>query len=221
MQPGTFGFEAWTARWSLGRGLWVTLSTSGLTIALATALGLALGLVLTYAWAPLRAAARLYVDVLRGIPVLVLILFTYYGLALFRVNVPPYWAGVIALSAFSCAHVAETLRGALQSIPAGQMEAAKAIGLRFPQRLAHVVAPQALRRMLPPWINTCLEIVKATTLLSVIGVVELLLASQQAIARNYMVVEFYLLAALMYLTVNFTLARLGAAIERRASLPHH
>lgn len=217
MQPGTFVFEAWTSRWSLLNGLWITLSCSGLTIVIATVLGLALGTVLTYGWAPLRWLVRFYVDVLRGIPVLVLILFTYYGLALFRVNVPPFWAGVIALSAFAAAHVAETLRGALQSVPAGQMEAAKAIGLRFGQRLRYVVAPQALRRMLPPWVNTCLEIVKGTTLLSVIGVVELLLASQQAIARNYMVVEFYLLAALLYLVVNFTVAQLGAAVERRSS----
>ena len=154
---------------------------------------------------------------MRGIPVLVLILFTFYGLALFKVNVTPFAAGVIALSAFATAHVAENLRGALQSVPAGQMEAAKAIGLTFPKRLWYVIIPQAVRRALPPWVNICLEIVKGSTLLSVIGVVELLLATQQAIARNYMIIQFYLLAAILYLIVNFAIAQIGALLERRFS----
>ncbi|MDB5369320.1 MAG: transporter, permease protein [Roseomonas sp.] len=217
LEPGTFLFDAWTARYALLNGLRVTITSSVFSIVLASLAGLILGIVLSYAWWPLRLLVRLYVDVMRGIPVLVLILFTYYGLALFRINVPPYWAGVIALAAFATAHVAENLRGAVQSVPAGQMEAAKAIGLTFPKRLWYVIVPQAIRRMLPPWVNTCLEIVKGTTLLSVIGVVELLLANQQVIARNYMVVEFYLMSAVIYLVLNFSIAQLGALLERRFS----
>ncbi|MGX9962614.1 amino acid ABC transporter permease [Roseomonas sp. F4] len=216
-EPGTFLFEAWQARFSLLRGIWATISASGLTIAASTVLGVLLGTVLAYGWAPLRLLARLYVDVLRGIPVLVLILFTYYGLSLFGINVPAYWAGIIALSAFATAHVAETLRGAVQSVPAGQMEAAKAIGLRFDQRLRYVILPQAIRRMLPPWVNTGLEVVKGTTLLSVIGVVELLLSTQQIVARNYMIIDFYLFAGLLYLIINFAIAQFGALLERRFS----
>ncbi|PZW48749.1 amino acid ABC transporter membrane protein 2 (PAAT family) [Humitalea rosea] len=215
--PGTFTFELWQARFSLLRGISATLLASGLTIVAATVMGVLLGTILAYGWWPLRLLARLYVDILRGIPVLVLILFTYYGLALFGINVPAFWAGVIALSAFATAHVAENLRGAVQSVPAGQMEAAKAIGLRFPQRLRYVVLPQAIRRMLPPWVNTGLEIVKGTTLLSVIGVVELLLSTQQIVARNYMIIDFYLVAGLLYLIINFSIAQLGAALERRFS----
>ncbi len=97
------------------------------------------------------------------------------------------------------------------------MDAAKAIGLTFPKRLAYVIVPQAARRMLPPWINTCLEIAKNTTLLSVIGVVDLLLASQQVIARNYMIIDFYLLATVIYLVINLCIAQLGALVERRLS----
>jgi polar amino acid transport system permease protein len=217
LEPGTFWFEAWTARYGLLNGLWATLTSAGFSIVFATIAGLVFGMALTYGWWPLRLLVRGYVDFMRGIPVLVLILFTYYGLALFRINISAYWAGIVALSAFATAHVAETLRGAVQSIPAGQMEAAKAIGLRFHQRLAEVILPQAIRRALPPWVNTCLEIVKGTTLLSVIGVVELLLASQQAIARNYMVIDFYLLATVIYLALNFSISRIGALLERRMS----
>lgn len=215
--PGTFWFEAWVARFSLLNGLWVTMSASALTILFATILGVAMGVALAYGWWWLRLLARIYVDFMRGIPILVLILFTYYGLSLFGINLPAYWAGVIALSAFATAHIAETLRGAVESVPAGQMEAGKAIGLRFSQRLRYVILPQALRRMLPPWVNTGLEVVKGTTLLSIIGVVELLLTNQQIVARNYLIVDFYLFAGLLYLMINATIAWLGARLERRFS----
>ncbi|TCR70555.1 amino acid ABC transporter membrane protein 2 (PAAT family) [Bosea sp. BK604] len=217
MTPGSFLFEAWQARQGLLSGLGVTLLSSIFSIVMATICGLAMGVALTFGWWWLRLLSRLYVDLMRGIPVLVLILFTYYGLALFGINVAAFWAGVIALGAFATAHVAENFRGAVESVPAGQMEAAKAIGLTFPRRLWYVIMPQAFRRMLPPWVNTGLEIVKGTTLLSIIGVVELLLASQQVMARNYMIVDFYLLATAMYLIINFALAQLGGLLERRFS----
>ncbi|MBE9605116.1 amino acid ABC transporter permease [Acetobacteraceae bacterium H6797] len=217
LEPGTFTFEAWQSRWAIWQGLSATLSSSFITILIATFAGTVMGVVLAYGWKPLRFLARLYVDFLRGIPVLVLILFTYYGLSLFGINVPAYWAGVIALSAFATAHIAETIRGAMESVPAGQMEAAEAIGLTFPKRVWYVILPQAIRRVLPPWVNTGLEIVKGTTLLSVIGVVELLLATQQITARNYMIIDFYLFAGLLYLIINFAIAQLGALLERRFS----
>ncbi len=215
--PGTFWFEAWAAREALLVGLGVTLASSMLSIVMATVCGIAVGVALSYGWWWLSGLARLYVDVMRGIPLLVLILFTYYGLALFGINVPAFWAGVVALGAFATAHVAENFRGAVQSVPAGQMEAAKAIGLTFRQRLAYVILPQAFRRILPPWVNTALEIVKGTTLLSIIGVIELLLAAQQQMARNYMIVDFYLLTLALYFVINFTLAQLGGVLERRFS----
>jgi polar amino acid transport system permease protein len=217
LDRSTFLYQIWVARWSLLDGLMVTLSSSLLTIAIGSILGFALGLVLTFGALPLRLLARLYVDVLRGIPVLVLILFTYYGLAILKIVVKPFWAGVIALSAFCVAHIAENVRGAVQSIPVGQHEAGMAIGLRFGQRLRYIILPQALRRALPPWVNTALEIVKGTTLLSVIGVVELLLANQQAIARNYMILQFYMTATVIYLMINFSIAQAAAALERRYS----
>jgi polar amino acid transport system permease protein len=149
--------------------------------------------------------------------VLVLILFTFYGLAILKLKIPPFAAGVVALSAFCAAHVGETLRGAVQSIPAGQTEAGKAIGLTFWQRLFWVILPQALRRALPPWVNTTAEIVKGTTLVSIIGVVELLLATQQAVSRTYLPLELYGVAFVIYFTVCFAIAQLGAGLERRSA----
>ncbi|MCB1807817.1 MAG: amino acid ABC transporter permease, partial [Candidatus Competibacteraceae bacterium] len=184
-------------------------------IIIGTFIGLIGGLCLQYAIAPLRWLVRAYVDILRGIPVLVLILFTFYGLSLFNISIPAFGAGVVALAAFCGAHMSEVVRGAISSIPHAQTEAAKALGLGFWKRFRFVILPQATRRMLPPAINTAVEIVKSTTLLSVIGVVELLLATQQTIARNYLVIQFYLAACVLYLIINFTISQLGALVERR------
>jgi len=211
----SFWEELWTARLALINGAIVTVQLSFAVIVIGTGIGVLGGLGLAYGRWFLRWPIRLAVDLLRGIPVLVLILFTFYGLALFKLRVSPFGAGVAALAAFCSAHVAESFRGALQSVPAGQGEAAKAIGLTFVQRLVWVILPQAARRFLPPWINTTAEIVKGTTLISIIGVVELLLATQQAIARTYMPLQFYAVAFLVYFTVCFAIAQAGARLERR------
>ncbi len=216
-EPGTFFFEAWMARNQLLAGLGVTAQLSVITIVAGSLIGIVGGVGLTYGPLPLRFLLRVYVDAVRGIPVLVLILFSYYGLALFGVHISPFTAGVVALGGFCGAHMTETVRGALESIPAGQTEAAKAIGLRFQQRLRYVLLPQAIRRLLPPWVNTAVEMVKGTTLLSIIGVIELLLATQQTIARNYLILQFYFAAGMLYVLVNFTISQLGALLERRTA----
>jgi polar amino acid transport system permease protein len=217
MAQPTFWEQLWLARWALLNGALVTLELSVLIILVGTVVGLLGGLGLAYGRWFVRWPIRLLVDLLRGIPILVLILFTFYGFAIFKVKLSPFNAGVMALGAFCSAHVAESFRGALQSIPNGQMEAGKAIGLTFPQRLVYVILPQALRRFLPPWINTTAEMVKGTTLVSIIGVVELLLATQQIISRTYMPIEFYGVAFIIYFAISFSIAQAGAWVERRYS----
>jgi len=216
-EPGTFLFEAWAARYQLLAGLGVTAQLSVLTIVSGSIAGIIGGIGLSYGPWPVRFLLRVYVDAVRGIPVLVLILFSYYGLALLGIQISAFTAGVVALGGFCAAHMSETVRGSLESIPAGQTEAAKAIGLRFTQRLRYVLLPQAIRRLLPPWVNTAVEMVKGTTLLSIIGVVELLLATQQTIARNYLILQFYFAAGMLYVLVNFTISQLGALLERRTA----
>lgn len=211
----TFLGEFLKARERLFEGFLTTIEISSLVILIGLATGVIGGLLLVYGPKPVRFLMRVYVDVLRGIPILVLILFSYYGLALIGVNISAFSAGVVALAGFCSAHMSETFRGAIDSIPVGQTEAAKAIGLTFRQRFVYVLLPQAARRIVPPAINTAVEMVKGTTLLSVIGVLEILLATQQAIARNYMVIEFYATAMAFYFVLNFSLSRVGAYFERR------
>ena len=124
-------------------------------------------------------------------------------------------AGILALSVFCASHVGETLRGALIAIPPTQLDAARSIGLTFPKMLLFVLLPQALRQIAPNFVNTAVEIVKASSLLSAIGVAELLLTTQEIVGRTFMTMEFYALAGALYLAVNLTIGAGGWWVERR------
>ncbi|WP_065815900.1 MAG: amino acid ABC transporter permease [Nitratireductor rhodophyticola] len=211
--------QVWLARFVLLRGLGLTVSISLLAIALGSVLGVLVGLALTYGNRPLRFVVRAYTDFIRGTPVLVLVLASFYILSTIGIELNAFQAGVFALAVFCSSHVGEIVRGALQAIPAGQTEAAKAIGLTFSQTFTSVLWPQALRQMLPTWVNTAAEMVKASTLLSVIGVAELLLRTQEIISRNFMSLEFYFLAGLLYFAINYAIERFGKYVERKVSVP--
>ena len=211
--------ELWTARFVLLNGLGITVSISILAIVAGSVLGVAVGLVLAYGGRVPRFVARAYTDLIRGTPVLVLVLASYYVLSTVGINLGPFQAGVLALSVFCSSHVGELVRGALQAIPQGQTEAAKAIGLTFGQTFVSVLLPQALRQILPTWVNTAAEMVKASTLLSVIGVAELLLRTQEVISRTYLSLEFYFFAGLLYFVINFGIERFGKYVERKVAVP--
>ena len=208
----------WSARWPILSGIGVTVLVSALAIAAGSFVGIFMGLALTYGALPVRWAARLYTDFIRGTPVLVLVLASFYILGTVGLQLSAFQAGVLALAVFCSSHVGEIVRGALQAIPRGQTEAAKAIGLGFGQTFAYVLLPQAGRQILPAWVNTGAEIVKASTLLSIIGVAELLLATQEVIARTFMSLPFYFLAGLLYFFINFGIESLGRYVEKRLAV---
>lgn len=211
--------QIWIARFVILNGLGVTISISLLAIVAGSLLGVAVGLALAYGKLPLRFVVRAYTDIVRGTPVLVLVLASYYISAAAGLALKPFSAGVLALAIFCSSHVGEIVRGALQAIPKGQTEAAKAIGLTFSQTFTAVLWPQAMRQCLPAWVNTAAEMVKASTLLSVIGVAELLLRTQEVISRNFMSLQFYFLAGALYFVVNFAIERFGKYVERKTALP--
>lgn len=219
MELVTFFETLWLARIPILKGIGVTVSISVLAILVGTILGIGVGLALTYGNKPLRWLVRGYTDFIRGTPVLVLVLASYYVLGTVGIDLGPFQAGVLALAVFCSSHVGEIVRGALQSIPKGQTEAAKAIGLTFPQTFAYVLGPQALRQVLPAWVNTAAEMVKASTLLSIIGVAELLLRTQELISRTFMSLEFYFFAGFLYFVVNYGVERFGRYVERKTSIP--
>lgn len=210
--------ELWIARGALWQGFQLTIAVSALAIAFGTVLGLLVGVVLVYAWAPFRWLVRLYVDFIRGTPVFVLVLASFYILSVIGIQLNAFQAGVLAITVFCSSHVGEMVRGALQAIHRGQTEAAMAIGLTFRQTFQYVLMPQALRQILPTWVNAATEMVKASTLLSVIGVSELLLSTQQIISRNFLSLEFYFFAGLVYFAIDFSIERFGRYLERRLAV---
>ncbi|HKV45421.1 MAG TPA: amino acid ABC transporter permease [bacterium] len=197
------------------RGLRTTLEISGIVLVAGSVVGVVVGLLLLYGGLIPRLAARAFVDTVRGIPVLVLIFACYFGLPALGLSLSAWQAGVTALSIFAAAHIAEIVRGGIDSIPRAQMDAAKAIGLSFWPRLCLVILPQATRRMLPPWVNAAVEIVKGSALLSLLGIVDLLLAMQNVVGYTFIVLPFYVLTAVFYFAVNFTISRAAALLERR------
>ncbi len=208
----------WTAIESLPflwRGLLVTIEVSLLVVAISLVIGVVMGVGVTYGPRWLYWPIRLYSDLIRGIPVLVLIFFVYYGLPPLGLNLDNFWAAVAALTMFKTAHVIEITRGSIQSIHFGQTDAAKAIGLTFWQRMLHVVFPQATRRFLPPWINAVTDAVKGSALVSLIGVVDLMLAVQKVIGRTYEPMPLYVVGALIYFAINYSLSSLSRRLERR------
>jgi polar amino acid transport system permease protein len=219
MDISAFFDQIWIARLAILKGLGITISISALSIVTGSLLGVLVGLSLVYGNRALRFVVRVYADFIRGTPVLVLVLASYYVLSTIGIDLGPFQAGVLALAVFCSSHVGEIVRGGLQAIPKGQTEAAKAIGLTFSQTFAYVLWPQALRQFLPAWVNTAAEMVKASTLLSVIGVAELLLRTQEIISRNFMSLQFYFLAGLLYFVINYSIERFGKYVERKTAVP--
>ncbi len=211
--------QLWIARYVILSGLGMSVSISALAIIAGSVVGVFVGLALVYGGGVLRFLVRAYTDIIRGTPVLVLVLASYYVSAAVGLDLGPFSAGVLALAIFCSSHVGEIVRGALQAIPRGQTEAVKAIGLTFNQTFTSVLWPQAMRQCLPAWVNTAAEMVKASTLLSVIGVAELLLRTQEIISRNFMSLQFYFLAGALYFIVNFGIERFGKYVERKTVLP--
>ncbi len=199
------------------QGLAVTLQLSALVIAFGTILGLGGGVGLLYGARPLRVALRAYVDAVRGTPLLVIIFLIFYGLPAVGVAIDGFWSATVALSLFAGAHISEVIRGAIITVPKGQTDAAKALGLTLWPTLGHVVLPQALPAILPPWVNTAVEMVKGTSLVVLVSVNDLLFSAQKVLERTGDAMPMYLAAALIYLVINLGISRFGLWLERRVT----
>jgi polar amino acid transport system permease protein len=197
------------------KGFAITLEASALVIVFATLIGMVGGTLLLYGPWPLRLLVRIYVDTIRGVPLLVSIFAIFYGLPALGSQISQFNAAVLALSVFGGAHITEVVRGGIDSIPYGQTEAAMAIGLTFYKRLRYVIFPQAVARIIPPWTNTTVELVKGSSLLALVSIVDLLYSTQQIAARTRQPLLFYGVAAIMYFIVNYTISSVGARIEKR------
>jgi His/Glu/Gln/Arg/opine family amino acid ABC transporter permease subunit len=191
--------------------------------ALAEGFGIALGLVVaTLAISKrraLRVPATIYVDVVRGLPLLMLLLLVYFGPGYVGITWPSsIVAGIVALTINSSAYVAEIFRAGIQSVEKGQMDAARSLGMPYATAMIHVVIPQAFRRVIPPLTNEFIALVKDTSLLLIIGMTvaqrELLTAARQLSSDSFSATP-YMAASLMYLVITLPLTRLVTFMERR------
>lgn len=185
----------------------------------AMVLGLPLGFLVALArlsrFPVLRGLSSVFVSFMRGTPLLVQIFVIYYGLPSLGITLSPVVGGIIALTLNAAAYLSETIRAAILSIPKGQREAATSLGLNPAQTMRLVVLPQAARVALPSLSNTLIGLVKDTSLVSVITVVELLRSAQLVIARTFEPFGPYLAAALIYWVISSLLELVQRGLERR------
>lgn len=213
----------------LSSGIYLTLLVALCAFALALVIGLVAGVMRVSRNPILYTISTLYVEVVRGIPLLVQILYFFYVISpFFAERVPDAFAGlfrdeviqgIIALGIGYGAYLAEVYRAGIQSISRGQVEAARALGMSYLQALRLVILPQALRVILPPLGNDLISMLKDSSLVSAISVKELTLWTRQRSANTFRPLEHWTMAALMYLVMTLTLSLIVRYIERKYQVP--
>ncbi|MES2151964.1 MAG: amino acid ABC transporter permease [Pseudomonadota bacterium] len=205
----------------------VMLAGAGYTLLFAMAAmvgGLALGfpaaVLRMSTWRLLRWPAALYVSVMRGTPLLVQLFVIYYGLPSIGIEFTPVTAGVLALSLNAGAYLSESLRGAIQSISQGQWRASFSLGLGYWQTLYYIVLPQALRVAVPSMSNTLISLIKDTSLVSVITMTELMLATKEVIATTFRPLPLYMAAAVIYWCLSLAFENLQRRAETHLNRAH-
>ncbi|MGX9134469.1 amino acid ABC transporter permease [Rummeliibacillus sp. JY-2-4R] len=166
----------------------------------------------------LRSIARTYVSIIRGTPPLVQIVIVYYGLVDYGIELGPLTAAYISLSINIGAYVSEAFRGAIQSVPRGQTEAALATGMTERQAMKRIIIPQAIRYAIPPLGNTFVGMLKETSLVSVIAVTELMRSAQLLVAQYYVYMPFYLSIGIMYWIMSTFFTFILNQVEKRLSV---
>ena len=192
-----------------------TVAISGISIVAGLVIGMGVSAARLSANPALYMPARGFVSFFRGVPLLVQLLLIYNLLPAAGINVPSIVAAVVGLSLCTAAYQAENLRGGFASVPRGLLEAAEVVGLTPWQQLVRIRAPIALRLTLPALINEAILILKASSLVSVVGVVELTRMAQDLDTSLYKPIQLYTAAGLLYFLINRVLAALGRRAERR------
>jgi len=215
------------ARYILQEGLPGTLRVSAVAVVGSALIGVVLGTLITIKFLPLQALVRLYIEIFRGLPILVTVFIVFFALPSISpgLEFAPLTSASIALVLWGSAQVAEATRGAVQSIPREQHEAASALGFGWAGRHGFVILPQALRRLLPPFVGLLVNIIQNSTLAQVIGGVELLQAGKSQSERltffppagigEIHAFEIFTGVMILFFLISFPLTRLAAVLEKR------
>jgi polar amino acid transport system substrate-binding protein len=186
------------------------------SLAIALVLGLIFGFLRVSHSKFLRAIGVTYVDIFRGTPLLVQAFFIYFGIpAALGFQMPAFTAGVITLSLNAGAYITEIIRGGIQSVDKGQMEASRSLGMNYMASMRKVVLPQAVRTMMPSFVNQAVITLKDTSILSVIGIAELTQTGKIIIARNFESFNMWLIVGIFYFVIIMALTKLSDRLEKR------
>jgi len=217
---GGYDFE-WNIMYRYIPVLFVGLKMTLLVSFLATLVGIVIGFLGGVASLSkvsiVRNISFLYIQIVRGIPLLVFLMFIYFGLGAF-INISPFVAAVSGLGIFSGAYISEIVRGGIEAVPKGQWQAAKSIGLNYWQQMRLIIFPQALRAVLPALAGQFIILIKDSSLASTISIVELTLMSNCLIIRTFRPFEIWMLTALLYLILTTSLATIIRFLEKRYKL---
>ncbi|BDH60685.1 hypothetical protein MTP04_08150 [Lysinibacillus sp. PLM2] len=195
-------------------GVVLTLEISALALLLSIPIGIVAGLCRVSKNKLVQFFAACYVEIIRGIPLLVLLFWIFFVLGRF-LNLGAYWSAILGLAFFSGAFVAEIVRAGIQAVPKGQMEAARSSGMTYGQAMRLIILPQAFRKVLPPMASQFIILIKDSSLVSVISVVDLTLIGKNLVASTFRSLEVWTFIALLYLIITFTLSQIIRYFEKK------
>ena len=198
----------------IAEGLWTTIEISFVSLIFAVLLGLLFGLMRVAKNQVARNLALTYVELIRGTPLLVQIFIVYFFIGTV-LDFDRFTAGVVALSIFTGAYVAEIVRAGIQAIPTGQMEAARSLGMSYPQAMRYIILPQAFKRTLPPLAGQFINLIKDSSLVSVIAITDLTKAGSEVVSGSFAPFEVWFTVAALYLLVTGTLSWAIQRLEKR------
>ncbi len=197
------------------KGAKVTIEASVMAILIGLAIGTIVGIGRVIPLRPINFIAWLYVYIIRGTPLLVQLFLIYFGLPSLGIELEAFPAGVIGLGINSGGYVAEIVRGGIEAVPKGQLEAAKVLGLSYFQTMWYIVLPQAIRNMLPALGNEFVTLVKQSALLSTLAITELTMVGQQVRSVTFASFEVFITVALIYLALTTVVSTLVRYVERK------
>lgn len=195
-------------------GILLTLRISLTALIIAIPIGIIFGLFRVSKNKLLSYFSSIYVEIIRGVPLIVLLIWIYFVIGQYF-NFSSYWSAVISLAIFSSAFLAETVRAGIQSVHRGQMEAARSSGMTYLQAMKYVILPQAIRAVLPPMASEFIMIIKNSSLVSTIAVVELTLIGKNLVATTFRSLEVWTFIALLYFMMTFTLSKIIKYFEKK------
>lgn len=196
------------------QGLTTTLIISAISIVISIIIGTIAGLMRVSSNRFLYYSSMFYIEWIRGTPLLQQLLFVYFGLGML-IDISAMTAGILGLSIFSGAYIAETVRAGIESIPKRQTEAALSLGMNNMQAMKHIILPQAIRVVLPPICSQFISLIKDSSLVSVLSITELTYMSKKIVGTTMAPFEIYLTVGLMYAFITITLSQLIRKLERR------